>query len=49
MNKPKFKAKQIITLALEKELKEKLEKDADKLGITTSAYIRMIILKSINI
>lgn len=49
MNKPKFKTKQIITLALEKELKEKLEKDADKLGITTSAYIRMIILKSINI
>lgn len=47
MNKPKFKKKQIITLALEKNIKDKLEKDADKLGITTSAYIRMIILKNI--
>ena len=47
MNKPKFKKKQIITLALEKDIKDKLEKDADKLGITTSAYIRMIILKHI--
>lgn len=45
MNKPKFKKKQIITLALEKELKDKLEKEADKLGLTTSAYIRMLILK----
>jgi len=46
MNKPKFKKKQIITLALEKELKDKLDKEADKLGITTSAYIRMIIMKN---
>lgn len=45
MNKPKFKKKQIITLALEKELKDKLEKEADELGLTTSAYIRMLILK----
>jgi antitoxin component of RelBE/YafQ-DinJ toxin-antitoxin module len=46
MNKPKFKKKQIITLALEKEIKDKLEKEADKLGLTTSAYIRMLILKN---
>ena len=46
MNKPKFKNKQIITLALEKELKEKLEKEAVKLGLTTSAYIRLIIIKN---
>lgn len=46
MNTRKFKKKQIITLALEKELKNKLEKEADKLGITTSAYIRMLIIKN---
>ena len=45
MNTRKFKKKQIITLALQKELKDKLEKEADKLGLTTSAYIRMLILK----
>ena len=46
MNKPKFKKKQIITLALEKDLKDRLDKEADALGITTSAYIRLIIKKN---
>lgn len=46
MNTPKFKNKKIVVLALEDELKTKLEKDADKLGITTSAYIRMILIKN---
>ena len=46
MNTRKFKNKLLITLALEKELKEKLEKEADRLGITTSAYIRMILIKN---
>lgn len=46
MNKPKFKNKIIVTLALEKELKEKLDKEADALGLTTSAYIRLLIIKN---
>ena len=46
MNKPKFKKKQIITLALEKELKDRLDKEANALGLTTSAYIRAILLRN---
>lgn len=40
-----IKDKTTIILSLEKELKDQLEKEADKLGITTSAYIRMILNK----
>ena len=47
MNRPKFKKKQIISLALEKDLKDRLEKEADALGLTTSSYIRLIIKKNI--
>lgn len=46
MAKKKFKEKILINIALEKELKEKLEAQADALGITTCAYIRMILIKN---
>lgn len=45
MNTIHIKNKTTMILSLEKELKTQLEKEADELGITTSAYIRMILIK----
>ena len=39
------KEKSTICLVLDKNLKEQLEKEADDLGITTLAYIRIILKK----
>lgn len=39
------KEKATICLVLDKELKEELEKEADDLGVTTLAYIRLILKK----
>lgn len=34
-----------ICLVLDKELKKELEKEADELGLTTLAYIRLLLKK----
>ena len=47
MNKKHINNKTMICLALEEELKRELDKEADKLGITTSAYIRLILQKRV--
>lgn len=47
MNKRKFSEKVIISLALEQKLKDDLEKKADELGLTTSTYIRLLIIQSL--
>ena len=39
------KEKSSICLVLDKELKKELEKEADELGLTTLAYIRLILKK----
>jgi len=36
-----------ITLRLKKELSEKLEKNAQDLGVSTNAYISMVLAKEI--
>ena len=45
MNKIKIKNKRFINLALDDKLKKELEREADELGLTTNAYIRMILEK----
>ena len=45
MNKIKIKNKVFICLAVDDELKKKLDEEADKLGLTTNGYIRLILLK----
>ena len=37
--------KATICLVLDKELKKELEKEADELGLTTLAYIRLLLKK----
>lgn len=39
------KEKSSICLVLDKELKKELEKEADELGLTTLAYIRLLLKK----
>lgn len=43
MNTVHIKNKKIICLAIEEELKKQLDKEADKLGMTTNGYIRYIL------
>lgn len=46
MNKvKKFKNKKFIALAIDDELKKQLEKEADDKKMTTSSYIRSILIK----
>lgn len=40
-----MKKKATICLAIDEELKKELEKEADDLGLTTLAYIRMLLKK----
>ena len=45
MNTIKTKNKTYLCLCLPRELREEIDKEADKLGLTTNAYIRMILIK----
>lgn len=45
MNKKHINQKTFICLALDDKLKKELDKEADDLSITTSAYIRIILKK----
>lgn len=49
MKMNKIKNKTLLLIALDQELKNQLEKEADLNGLTTSAYVRLILNKRKNI